>query len=879
MFSLLESALCLWIQVHPLWIQGLKRLVLWTQNLTLLEDQGLWIQTLVLHLSYTLRLRQVVSEQDLRSNISYSRMSKEKVLSIPQVLFSYTSGYHRIDDGVKCQMVVDFSEFSGQLHIKEFLDWLIEVESFFEDQNIPKRKQVKYVSRKLKGSAWAWWEQLQRMRTRLGKDPIQDWEKMKKYLKRHFLPPDYQDLVYEEYQNCKQLCDSIAVYTKKFCRLQSYLDFNEAEEYSISKYKNGLRWSIKRKLSTESFDSLTDLVLAATHVEQVIEREQTVLTKPQEVLDTTTQGLTYPIVSETPSDWPNSWRNISTSAVTVFTDNDGYSGGVSSKVGMVDFPEAFEDKIDVSVEYTEKEILKESNSHAGCTTQSKVCQHIYDGDSCLNLVAARQLRILGMTTTQQVEQHKMEEIYMDHINYKVTGSCPVKLHHDGKYLDKILCYFIDRKLSQLIFILSWRYDLASYFLTFHKTVTFFRNCQEFVVSLFIDYTSFSKQTQEVVVYHGETYFSDNEAAISLTKKRKANSSINAANAGKVLELITEFPSTIKGVNHPISLTPVLSLANLLESSIIRTEKSNQPRQVYLLPNAFTTKSIIAKSGCLWVKRASVMPQYHENRRFNLIPEIILNNLYQEMCITKEAIVLKSQEFLKTIPKSSIAQLPHYNVSHNLTRMLPGQRENMFGMQLINERISIRALRVLLLHEERQSWAICTGNQADKFIAKSMFPTHWRGIVARSRSYFTLNLKSSYQWISSEEADKYKADISAYARIYHFLDFSMESHNQWMNYHLMGNDMVYLGYLVHAIGIITMEEKISAILNLKTRRNINDEKSYQKHAWFYIQILVTPCPMLTIFINCTIHQENSMTSSFEEGAPDVAQIPAQEPFFL
>ena len=50
-FSLLESALCLWIQVHPLWIQGSKRLVLWTQNLTLLEDQGLWIQTIVLHCS------------------------------------------------------------------------------------------------------------------------------------------------------------------------------------------------------------------------------------------------------------------------------------------------------------------------------------------------------------------------------------------------------------------------------------------------------------------------------------------------------------------------------------------------------------------------------------------------------------------------------------------------------------------------------------------------------------------------------------------------------------------------------------------------------------------------------------------------------------
>ena len=47
-FSLLESALCLWIQVHLLWIQGLTRLVLWIQILTLIEDQGLWIHVHVL---------------------------------------------------------------------------------------------------------------------------------------------------------------------------------------------------------------------------------------------------------------------------------------------------------------------------------------------------------------------------------------------------------------------------------------------------------------------------------------------------------------------------------------------------------------------------------------------------------------------------------------------------------------------------------------------------------------------------------------------------------------------------------------------------------------------------------------------------------------
>ena len=237
------------------------------------------------------------------------------------------------------------------------------------------------------------------------KDPIQDWKKMKKYLKRQFLPPDYQDFVYQEYQNYKQLGDSYVVYTKNFYRLQSHLDFNESEEYSISRYKNGLCWSIKKKLSAESFDFLTNLVLAATHVEQVIERDQTVLRKPQKVLDTTIQSLTCcPIVSETPSDYPNSWRNISTPLVTVFTNNHAYSGNVSSNVGMVHFPEAIKENIDVSVENKNTETSKESNSLAGCTTQSKVYQHIYVGNSCFNLVAARQVKILGLNTKQQLEK-------------------------------------------------------------------------------------------------------------------------------------------------------------------------------------------------------------------------------------------------------------------------------------------------------------------------------------------------------------------------------------------------------------------------------------------------------------------------------------------
>ena len=52
-FTLLRVLKCLWIQAHLL-VDSRVEEVLWIQNIALLEDQGLWIQTSVLHLSLQL---------------------------------------------------------------------------------------------------------------------------------------------------------------------------------------------------------------------------------------------------------------------------------------------------------------------------------------------------------------------------------------------------------------------------------------------------------------------------------------------------------------------------------------------------------------------------------------------------------------------------------------------------------------------------------------------------------------------------------------------------------------------------------------------------------------------------------------------------------
>ena len=122
---------------------------------------------------------------------------------------------------------------------------------------------------------------------------------MKKYFKRKFLPPDHQKLLYHKYENCKQLGNSVFDFTNEFYRLRSYIDLNEPEASNISRYMMGLRCAIRERLSSRSFCFLSDLVLAAEAIEQLLEWEKTMKWKPQTIQNTTTDDVKYPGVSAT----------------------------------------------------------------------------------------------------------------------------------------------------------------------------------------------------------------------------------------------------------------------------------------------------------------------------------------------------------------------------------------------------------------------------------------------------------------------------------------------------------------------------------------------------------------------------------------------------
>ena len=87
--------------------------------------------------------------------------------------FSFSNNDRRRDysSPSEYRMKVKISSFSGNLDIKS-LDWVYEVEKFFDMAYVPQEKHVKFVAYKLKEGAAAWWGQLQITRRRQGKPSV-----------------------------------------------------------------------------------------------------------------------------------------------------------------------------------------------------------------------------------------------------------------------------------------------------------------------------------------------------------------------------------------------------------------------------------------------------------------------------------------------------------------------------------------------------------------------------------------------------------------------------------------------------------------------------------------------------------------------------------
>ena len=171
------------------------------------------------------------------------------------------------DESSRFNPKFDIPEFEGRMHADDFLDWLNTVERVFEYYDPLERQKVKLVAIKMRKNASFWWENLKRQRQRDDKKKIETWEKMKKELKRKYLPFHYRQDIFLKIQNLKQQNLTVEEYSAEFENLIIKGDLQEAEEQSIARYLSGLRFEISKTVQLQPYNTLQDVIKLALKVE------------------------------------------------------------------------------------------------------------------------------------------------------------------------------------------------------------------------------------------------------------------------------------------------------------------------------------------------------------------------------------------------------------------------------------------------------------------------------------------------------------------------------------------------------------------------------------------------------------------------------------
>ncbi|XP_023638126.1 uncharacterized protein LOC17886241 [Capsella rubella] len=143
---------------------------------------------------------------------------------------------------------LDIPEFSGSLKAEEFLDWLNVVEEVLDFKQVPDDIRVSLVATRFKSRAMAWWTQLKESRRRSNKSKIDTLEKLKKHMRKGFLPYNYERTLYNKLQNLRQGSRTVEDYATDFFEMVARTTLLEAEDQLVSRFIGGLRTQLQLPL-------------------------------------------------------------------------------------------------------------------------------------------------------------------------------------------------------------------------------------------------------------------------------------------------------------------------------------------------------------------------------------------------------------------------------------------------------------------------------------------------------------------------------------------------------------------------------------------------------------------------------------------------------
>jgi hypothetical protein len=176
---------------------------------------------------------------------------------------------------------VEIPDFTGSLNSEEYLDWVYTVEEVFKLKNVPPEKQVSLVAIRFRDRAAAWWQNYKYQRYQDRLLPLEEWGDLKRAMDREFLPLNYKQTLFKQFQALTQGSKSVDEYTLEFYKLAARNQLNETEDQRVARYMQGLRGSIQDALIAHTFYSVSEVQAKAKAVEQHHSRNRPFMSRAQ----------------------------------------------------------------------------------------------------------------------------------------------------------------------------------------------------------------------------------------------------------------------------------------------------------------------------------------------------------------------------------------------------------------------------------------------------------------------------------------------------------------------------------------------------------------------------------------------------------------------
>ncbi|KAI0499806.1 hypothetical protein KFK09_018014 [Dendrobium nobile] len=379
---------------------------------------------------------------------------------------------------------LDIPFFDGRLHIEDYLDWERSVENFFDYMEIDPEKQVKYVACRLKGGASAWWSQLLQSRRTEGRGPVRSWLRMKQLLRGHFLPTDYEQMLYLKYQHCAQGNRSVSEYMEEFYRLSARNDLNETSNQLVVRYIGGLKDSIQDKLELSSVWSLSEAVNFALKAEIQLGRHLRSSSHRRLFMESDTEAAKppgtalrkTPIVSDNSGSMnpvkPSSDPKAPVKPKFPFKENpyprpQGLKcfrcfqpGHKSNECPNRQQLQLLDGEAEDEGEQPEDELHTEVEDIIFDEGDSKVCDLLIDSGCTENVISHAVVLALKLKMTKHPQPYKISWVKKG-MEITVTVRCRVQFSIGKHYTCEVLCDTVEMDVCHLILGRPWQFDVGA----------------------------------------------------------------------------------------------------------------------------------------------------------------------------------------------------------------------------------------------------------------------------------------------------------------------------------------------------------------------------------------------------------------------------------